>query len=212
MKQSLKEQLERTRLIVEGVKQNSEIKKKMARVGFTDDDLQRGTNLRKSVSENKTRQGKGLGAQKAATQSFKQQREEINEEYLYHLSVAKIALRNDSTLWDVLQLNGRRETTVAGWFSQVQDFYDNIDTVAAAMKKHGVTAAELNQNREKIAAAAQLRVAQAQKKGEAQSATQERKRALAELKQWEQDFRYLAKFALKDNPQQLEALGIVVSA
>lgn len=211
-KRSLKEQLQRVHLLAEGVKQNAEIKKKLAKVGFTNDDIQRGIDLIQAVEDCKTRQNMGRGAQKAITQSFSEQQAEINEQYLYHLSVAKIALRNDLSLWDVLQLNGRRETTVAGWFNQVRAFYDNIALASAAMKKHGVSAAELTQTRQMLEVAVQLRVDQAQKKSETQSATQERQRLLAELQRWESDLRYLAKFALKDDPQQLEALGIVVPA
>ena len=211
-KQSLQEQLERSRLLAEGVKQNPEIKNKLAKVGFTDADIQRGVDLLQAVVDCKTQQSMGIGAQKAVTQSFKEHQAEINQQYLYHLGIAKIALRNDLSLWDVLQLKGRRKTTMAGWFSQVQAFYGNIALATAAMKKHGVTADELTQVRQKLTAAAQLRVTQAQKKGESQSATQQHQRSLSELQQWERDLRYLAKFALKDDPQQLEALGIVVPA
>ena len=211
-KQSLPAQLERIRLLSEGVKQNPEIKKKLATVSFTDKDIQRGIDLLQMVESCKTRQSMGKGAQKAITQSFSQQQAQINEQYLYHLSIAKIALRNDLSLWDVLQLNGRRETTVAGWFNQVRAFYDNIALASASMKKHGVSAEELTQSRQMLEVAVQLRVDQAQKKSETQSATQERQRLVAELQRWESDLRYLAKFALKDDPQQLEALGIVVPA
>ncbi|MEM9831773.1 MAG: hypothetical protein AAF944_14125 [Bacteroidota bacterium] len=41
---------------------------------------------------------------------------------------------------------------------------------------------------------------------------QKRNEALAELYTWQPDFSWVAKMALKDNPQLLEVLGIVVSA
>ena len=211
-KKSLQEQIARMRLLSEGVRQNSEIKKKLAKVGFTEEDIQRGVDLLQATVDCKTRQSLGKGAQKAVTKSFRAHQEEINEQYTYHFNVAKIALRNDLTLWDVLQLNGRRDTTMAGWFNQVQAFYDNIALATAATKKQGVSADELTQVRQKLTVAAQLRITQAQKKGETQSATHQRQRLLSELQQWASDLRYLAKYALKDDPQQLEALGIVVPA
>lgn len=211
-KRSLQEQLERSRLLAEGVRQNQEIKKKLANVGFADEDLQHGADLIQEIIDCTNRQNQGIGSQKAATHTFRQQQAEINNEYLYHLSVAKIGLRDDRSLWDVLQLHGRRQTTVAGWFNQVRSFYANIALASAAMKKHGVTAQELTQTRQKIETAAQSRVTQAQKRSETQTATQQRQQLLAQLQQWESDLRYLAKFALKDDPQQLEALGIVVPA
>ena len=209
---SLPEQIERIRLLTEGVKQNPDIKEKLAQVGFTEENIQQGSDLLQRVIAYNTRQKLGHGAQKAITRSFREQQAEVNEQYLYHLSIAKIALRNDLSLWDVLQLNGRRETTVAGWFNQVRAFYANIALASAVMKRHGVSAQELTQTRQKLEAAAQLRIAQAQKKSETQTATQQRQELFSLLQQWESDLRYLAKYALKDSPQQLEALGIVVVA
>ena len=43
-----------------------------------------------------------------------------------------------------------------------------------------------------------------------QDATQEKNRTLLELKEWMDDFDTVAKVALYDNPQLLEALGIFV--
>ena len=51
---------------------------------------------------------------------------------------------------------------------------------------------------------------QSKGKSERQQATQQRKAAVKALQKWMSDFLYIARHALKDDKQQLEALGQVV--
>jgi hypothetical protein len=53
---------------------------------------------------------------------------------------------------------------------------------------------------------ASLNNAQEQEKGEAQAATQERDAAIEALDDWLADFRVVARIALEDDPQLMEAL------
>ena len=210
MKNSLQEQLNRACLAIEGTIYNKSILKKLEKFGYNEARLQQGKALCERVRMLETAKTDGLGGQKDRTLAFQEAREAIQERYIYHLAVAKLALRNERSWWDTLQLTGRRKTNVAEWLGQVQSFYQNITRVASQMRKRGVTLEELQQTAEMVAAAADLRVQQASKRSEAQSATQQRRAAMDELTAWMQDFRYITKYALKDNPQQLEALGMMV--
>lgn len=51
-----------------------------------------------------------------------------------------------------------------------------------------------------------------QKTGEAQDATQKRDDVRRALRTWVTDFRAIARVALRDEPQLLEALGTVVTS
>jgi hypothetical protein len=53
---------------------------------------------------------------------------------------------------------------------------------------------------------------QEKEKGEAQAATQTRDQALDALQEWLSDYLAIAKVALEDNPQLLEALGVLQRA
>lgn len=55
-----------------------------------------------------------------------------------------------------------------------------------------------------------LRIRQASKKGATQSATAQKTKMRKELNVWMRDFLYIARFAAKEDAQQLEALGLVV--
>ena len=209
MKNSLQEQLNRACLAIEGTIYNKSILKKLEKFGYHEARLREGKALCERVQLLETAKADGLGGQKDRTRAFQEAREAIQERYLYHVAVAKLALRHERSWWDTLQLTGRRKTNVAEWLGQVQSFYQNIVRVTPQMKKRGVTPEELQQTAEMVAAASALRVQQASKRSETQSATQQRREAMAELTAWMQDFRYIAKYALKDAPQQLEALGML---
>ncbi len=68
----------------------------------------------------------------------------------------------------------------------------------------------LEQAKAMVEAAAALRIRQASKKGESQSATAQKKKMKKAMDLWMKDFLYIARFVAKDDMQQLEALGLVV--
>lgn len=125
--------------------------------------------------------------------------------YTYHREVARLALREDHSMWDTLQLKGPRKKAIPQWLAQVQAFYNNIGRVAAQMEHRGVTEAELMQTKEMVEASAAIRIRQAYNKSKKESAVEQKKKLLHELQEWIRIYDYIAKVALKDNAQQLEA-------
>ncbi len=187
-----------------------DLMKKLAKHGYDVPTMKKGLSLHSRIKLHDTAKSEGIGGQKKFTQDFARIRQDIDTAYDYHLQVARLALRDDATLWDVLQLNGARKKTVASWLLQVQAFYDNIHQVMAAMNFRGVSKEELEQVQAMVAAAATLRIRQASKKGATQSATAQKTQMRKELKVWMRDFLYIARFVTKEDAQQLEALGLVV--
>ena len=209
MKSSLQERINRACLAIDGALYNKPILKKLEKFGYSETRIRQGKTLCEQVRMLQTARTDGLGGQKSYTQAFREARKAIQERYSYHRAIAKLALRHEQSWWDTLHLTRRPKASVAEWLEQMQSFYQNITRVAPQMSKQGVTLEELQQAAEMVATATDLRVQQASKRSEAQSASQKRRAAMAELNAWMQDFRYIAKYALKDDPQQLEALGMI---
>ncbi len=209
-KNTIDNSLEKARIAIEGALGQPEMLKKMAKHGYDLKKIMEGKALHDQVKLFATAKSEGIGGQKKSTRDFARIREDIDEKYAYHLEVARLALREDSSLWDMLQLKGVRKRTVAGWLQQVQAFYGNIHRVMEAMNFRGVSQEELAQVQAMVEAAATLRIRQASKKGESQSATAQKKKMKAALDLWMKDFFYIARFVAKDDMQQLEALGMVV--
>ncbi len=124
--------------------------------------------------------------------------------------MARLAVPVDRERYPLLQLNGQRERSLTGWLSQARVFYLNIDLIAEEMARQGILREELDQAAAMIDAVATARVQQHASKSKVQQSKEERDAALEALHVWMQDFLRTARFAFAKNPQQLEALGLVV--
>ncbi len=71
---------------------------------------------------------------------------------------------------------------------------------------------ELSQNQASVEALIAMRNRRMQKKGEAEEATRLRNESMKALHLWMKEFRSIARIALQDSPQLLEALGIIVKS
>ncbi len=109
-------------------------------------------------------------------------------------------------------LGGKRKVSTAGALDQATKLYQNIinsDSYLNTMKNFGYNKPKLQAEFKLFKEAAKLDNAQERAKASAQTATAKRDEKLKKLKRWMSDFNRIAKAALKDNRQALEALGIV---
>lgn len=152
------------------------------------------------------------GEQYEATDALAQTREAAEAVYGPHLALARVAFRADRDARTALALGGRRRATTAGWIEQAEQFYANAigdADVEAGLGRFNVTPADLEAGRDAVAAVAAANAEQEREKGEAQKATETRDEALDALQDWMVDFRDVARVAFRDDPQQLEKLGLL---
>lgn len=83
------------------------------------------------------------------------------------------------------------------------------DPIRDALEANGYDGGKLSTEGAKIAAFKDAREAQATCVGQAEQAKSEQSAALKALRDWSMAFRKIARVALKDTPQLLEALGIL---
>ncbi|MEQ9439398.1 MAG: hypothetical protein RIG62_10130 [Cyclobacteriaceae bacterium] len=149
---------------------------------------------------------------KQATRRLNTARTELREVYLRHSGILRAFYRADTALLEEL---GLHRPTPKAWDrlqTQVQRFYAKAHTLREETTAFPLRADEMEQAQSMIGVIAEARVQQMRKKGEAERTTQLQNEALATLRQWVQDFLVIAKIAFRHDPQQLEALGIVVKA
>jgi hypothetical protein len=149
------------------------------------------------------------GEQHAATQAFVDASEAADKVYGDHRRLAKLAFKNDAQRQTDLHLNERKPQAFNPWYQQARHFYTALlaDSEAqTALARFNVTADDLSAAQAQVEGVASLKNAQEQEKGEAQEATQERNAAIEALDNWLADFRVVARIALEDDPQLMEAL------
>ena len=136
---------------------------------------------------------------------------DVRTRYAEHRAVAKTIFRNQPDELERMRLKQPLPRRQSNWLEQMQDFYQELGE-NKEMQKLGIKSDELTQTKAMVASLVELRAQRLQCKGEAESTTQRRNQALAELGTWRKEFIRVAKMALKDDPQLLEVLGIVVPA
>ncbi len=186
------------------------LKKPLATFSYDRAKLLKGEKLLTNVLALQSTKDDTYGAQKAATDTFNSERETVRKQFGEHRQLAKLAFKGQRDVEAQLQLNTRVKTTFKGWVSQATAFYEKISQHSDGMIRYGVTEAALQANQAKLSTLIALADQQTQRRAEAQDNTEQRNKAMKELDEWMRDFYQVAKIALKDNPQLLETLGIVV--
>lgn len=153
---------------------------------------------------------KKYGSQFDATDTLKGEFEAVKIQYDEHRALAKLAFKGQRGTLEKLQLNGARKRNKEEWIAQAMAFYNSSAEIEEVIGRYGVSPEALAQTKAMLEALSSARQQQLQKIGEAQSATQKRDEAIKTMDTWMKEFRSVARIALKDNPQLLEALGIKV--
>lgn len=129
------------------------------------------------------------------------------------IETIKILSRNDEGLQDRLGINDPRKRRIEDWILQTIQFYDLLQNETAFLEKltrFSLTAEKLTASSQAISDLKILRDKAMAEKGEAQEATRVRNEKIHELEDYCYELESLAKIALKNKPQLLEMLGVLV--
>lgn len=200
-------------LILNNAQNHAEISAALNAFGYDAATLGAGQALLDTARDLYDAQIKEYGEQHAATQAFQEAVGTADKSYAAHRSLAKIVFKDDAQRQTDLHLNARKPQAFNLWYAQARHFYTALLTDTEAQSK----LARFNITNEKLVAAQaqveqsfSLNNLQEQEKGEAQEATQTRNTAIEALSEWLGDFKTVARIALEDTPQLLEALYIGV--
>ena len=201
--------MKRVQLAIDYTLRTPEVQKGLNRVGFSKADIQQGKVLLGQVQMLNAVQQKEYGDRYQATDELAKARQQARERYMWHLEVARLALKDQRGLWKTLELGGERKTNLFGWLVQAQTFYHNVDLVKPALAQYNLTEAELQQGASMLEAVIEAYNVRQKEDSEAQTATRQRNEALAQLKSWMRRFRMSARLAFADDLTTLRGLGLV---
>jgi len=205
--------LEQYRVAFENTASQPQISTTMAEYGYDSATMAIGKALydetRLSFDSNK----KETDEEAAAYALFASKEDQLAKIYSEHRKKAKVVFRNDPVTADKLEISGSLPQAYIKWLEVVKKFYTlalakkDIQTQLSRLK---VTVDELTAANALIPDVEAARAAYLKEKGESQDATTVKDTAFAKLDDWMSEFYAVAKIALGDNPQLLEALGKVV--
>lgn len=191
---------------------NASIAAYMAALGYDAVKMNEGKSLLEQTQALHLQKNQKFNEQKAATTTRDTIRQKIDTTYTTHRKLAKVAFKKMPIWAEALRLKGRKGQTLITLKAQVNAFYttalNNAD-IHTELAKFKVTVQDLQDIQQQIVVLENAEALQKQKKGAAQQATLARDEVFAQLDEWMKDFQAVAKAALAQEPQLIEALGIV---
>jgi len=197
-------------IAIENALQHETIQKKLAVYNYDRPKLLEGKSLKEEVQQLHSVKQDKYGEQFTVSEDLKAQIQEVRLRYRQHVKRARLAFENQRGVLSQLQLEGRRKSDMNGWLDQLYTFYSKIEGFAPEMSLYNIGQEELAQTKAMVEALYAARQQHLQCRGNAQDATQKRNAKRRALRTWMSQFKKAARLALADEPQLLEALGIIV--
>ena len=205
--------LEQYRVTFENTESQPQIASTMAEYGYDSAKVAEGKSLyettRQSFDSNQTETDEAT----TAYALFETKKDQLDDIYSAHRKKAKVIFRDDSVTADKLEISVSMPVAYVKWLETVRKFYkiSIADTeIQTKLSRLKITTDDLNAANALIPEVETLRAAYLKEKGESQDATTIKDTAFANLDDWMSEFYAVAKIAMEDNPQLLEALGLVV--
>lgn len=205
--------LERYRIALANVHQQSEISKILDEFSYGSEEIQKGQELLDSTQAAYDDRRQESEEESVAYQKFNDLRTSLGQRYSKLRKKAKVVYRKDALMCDKLAVSGEMPGAYVNWLEHVRKFInvtmasEEVRTQLARLK---VTQEELQQCNDDMIELKNLRANYLKEKGESQNATQIKDASFAKLDDWMREFYAVAKIALEDQPQLLESLGVVI--
>ncbi|MBD3276610.1 MAG: hypothetical protein GF372_14945 [Candidatus Marinimicrobia bacterium] len=212
---SIDEILNICRTAIENSLSSPDIQTAVARFGYDEPTLQHGKDLLEDATSRHQRQVKEYNEQYAATREYEEAFQAAHDQYMQFVQMSRVVFKNNMDSYQQLRLFGERKRNFPEWITQVRQYYtEALDTPAiqTELAKWGITMERLQGGQQLMEKTVDAQNRQQKESGEAQQATQERDVSIDALYSWTDDYLTIAEIALKDKPQRLEQLGIVVKS
>ena len=213
MRKSAEQILSESHTAINNALSDRSIRDALLPFGYTEAKFQEGQALYRSAQELYTQQISQQGVKAAAHQAFREAYARMNERYAAHVQIARIAFKTHIDAYQALGLRGERKAAQAARLSQAHTFYTNALSDAGfqrVLAAFGVDSTQLSAGLSAIGTANETLAAYKKASGAAQEATKNKNAAVNALRVWVNDLIALAKIAFADDPQRMEALGVVM--
>ena len=194
---------------------NEEVKTMLMEYNYNDQRLNEGSTLQKKAKEFYQSYIKEHGQQIESTSQLEKTYEECNPLYVEHITLSRLALRNEPAKKSKFALDGERKKDLYGWIEQAELFYDNglaDEELSNKLLRYNLTREKLEKGRELVLKVKKANQTQEKEKSEAQESRRQRDATFDVLIDWISEFTTVARFACASKPELLEKLGIFVKS
>jgi hypothetical protein len=197
---------------LKGVKNSPEIGEKLSVLGYTPERINEGEELFDKVTKLMTIQIEEYSDLYVANEEFSKLWRKGYCVYMVTLKVIRVAFMEQPEVLQRFNAVGKRNRSLSGWLRDAKIMYTNVLNSPEALEimlQYGYTVEKLEREFQEVTKIEELHSIQLREKGQAQQSTAERDEAFDALCRWYSKFRAIARIALYEKPQLLEALGIV---
>ena len=199
--------LKRAALAIDNTLADAQIRELMAAYSYTPEALAEARKLVDTARAASSAQLVAAGEQLQATAAFVQANAVARAAYQ---ALAKLARAScDKPSLTKLGLSGSEPQAAGAFMKAAFDLFDNAPQVPMLASRFGYNAAKLAAERAKISALQAADQAQGTAMGAAQQATAQQQAAFKALQAWLAEYLKIARVALRQDPQQLEKIGVV---
>ncbi len=192
---------------------NPEILNFLARFGVTEARINEGITLyndtQKSIDDQKREHQEKL----QAYDEFFAKKGECLEEFKLFNTFGKLAVKGNKDMHTRIGFNQPKELSTFSWMKQAVGRYKSSLTepeFITKMSRYNITAKDIELFKTNIEDLMLLRAKYDREKGQAENSTNIKRDKVEQLEDYIQELKTIAKVSLKNNPQLLEELGIVV--
>lgn len=207
--------LENYRVALANVETQEELAQNLADFGYDPTLIEQGKQLLESTRQAFDFNKKEDKETREARADFEAKMEMIAKNYALHRKKAKVVFRNDPIILNNLALTGAVPRAYIKCLETMKTFYYGLHNSPSLQNRLlflKIDADEINAALNNIAAVEEARNAYLIEMGESQDATKAKDAAFAKVDDWMCDFYAVAKIAMEDKPQLLEALGLRVKS
>jgi len=191
------------------------IKPYLTAYGYTDEKLNEGQDLLNQTLDLVSTKEQKYGGQFESTESYDIKLAECRKTYARLRKIARVAFRNNNATLRALMISIQVKTTLSGFLHQARTFYSEAVTkpeITAKLAEYSVPIEELQAGLQLLLELESLDRVQTEGTAVAQDSTKERDKAIEALEAWIRDLVDIARVALAEKPQLLEALGRIVKS
>lgn len=204
------ETLEQARVALENAEKQPEIAAALAKEGYDAEEIAVGKDKWQKTYDAYNQNRIEHDEKSVAYATFTSKKENLVKTYRNNRKKAKVVFRNDAVTGDKLGILKPVPGSFVGWLDLVKTFYSTALADADIVTKLGrlkITNETLTADSTLIAEVEEARATYLRERGESQDAVKIKDAAFHKLDEWMSDFYVVARIALEDHPQLLEALN-----